>query len=184
MSHFVGRHKVVVTAAIVVAALAIVAFPWSAHPGGDPGGRLMAKITPVVRVIPGFEHGRIPWGASSCLECRSPALYASRAEPRWDSCDGMAGTFGWDSVVIQVGFRWTGSHRALVELLNARLRALGWAKSGAVPPWAGDQGPGPHWIRPSGPAPVQAFALDSPVGNHQWTAVIEAKPQGQLVGGC
>jgi hypothetical protein len=188
MAHLVSRRKlvaaVVVTAAAALAAVAIAAFRPSAHPGGDPGGRLMAKITLLVRVVPGFERGRIPWGASSCLECQSPAPYARKTEPRWDSCDGLAGTFGWNSVAIQVGFRWTGSRRGLVDLLNARLGALGWAKSGAVPRWAGDQGPGSHWISPPGPSPAEAFALDPPDQRHQWTAVIEAKPHGPLSHGC
>lgn len=56
----------------------------------------MAKIAPVVRVVRGLEHGRIPWIASPCGACQVPAAYAIKIEPRWDSCDGMAGTSGWD----------------------------------------------------------------------------------------
>jgi hypothetical protein len=141
MAHLADRRKIVVptalAAAAVLIALAVAAWPRSAahaHAGGDPGGRLMAQIAPVVRVVPGFEHGHIRWIVFPCDSCQFPVTYAIKVEPRWDSCDGMAGTFGWDPVVIQVGFRWTGSSHALVDLLNERLGARGWAR-GAAPPW-------------------------------------------------
>jgi hypothetical protein len=187
MAHPVSRRKIVVPIVLALAAalIALTIAAWQrseAHAGGDPGGRLIAKIAPVVRVVPGFERSRIPWIAFPCDSCQFPATYAVKIEPRWDSCDGMAGTFGWDPVIIQVGFRWTGSSQALVNLLNERLGARGWAR-GAVPSWAGDDDP-TVWIRPHGLAPAEAFTLDPPMGNRQWMAVVEAKPQGQLVRGC
>jgi hypothetical protein len=64
MAHLVSRPKVAVPVALVLAALiALAAATWAstpAHAGGDPGGRLMAKIAPAVRAVPGLEHGRIP----------------------------------------------------------------------------------------------------------------------------
>ena len=190
MARLAHRRKIVVpivlALAAVLIALAVAAWPRSAahaHAGGDPGGRLLAKIAPVVRVVPGFEHGHIRWIAFPCDSCQFPVTYAIKVEPRWDSCDGMAGTFGWDPAVIQVGFRWTGSSHALVDLLNERLGARGWAK-GAAPSWGDDAGA--VWIGPHGHAPAEQFALDplTPAENHQWIALVEAKPQGQLVKGC
>lgn len=65
MAHLVSRPKIVVPVALALAASIVLAVAaWAAthaHAGGDPGGRLMAKIAPVVRVVPGLEHGRIPW---------------------------------------------------------------------------------------------------------------------------
>lgn len=188
MAHLVSRGKVIVLGVLVVVlgALAVVIAVWprsAAHPGGDPGGRLMAKIAPVVRVVPGFHQGRIPWIGFPCDSCQFPVTYAIKIEPRWDSCDGIAGTFGWDPVAIQIGFPWTGSSRALVKLLNERLSDLGWGRGG-VPSWSSDQGPDANWISPSGPAPAEVFALDSPLESHRWMATIEAKPQGPLVHGC
>ena len=142
----------------------------------------MAEIAPVARVVPGFEH-RIPWIAPPCDSCHFPATYAIKIEPHWDSCDGMAGTFGWDPVIIQVGFRWTGSGKALVTLLDQRLSALGWAR-GAVTSWSSDKGPDASWISRPGHAPAEEFALDAPTLGLPWTATIEAKPMGPLVGGC
>jgi hypothetical protein len=100
-----------------------------------------------------------------------------------DSCDGTAGTFGWDPVIIQIGFRWTGSGKALMSLLDQRLNALGWAR-GAVTSWSSDQGPNATWIRPPGHAPTEEFALDAPTLGLPWTATVEAKPIGPLVRGC
>lgn len=187
MAHLVSRTKIVVPVALALAAalIALAAATWAsthAHAGGDPGGRLMAKIAPAVRVVPGLEHGRIPWIASPCDACQFPATYALKIEPRWDSCDGMAGTFGWDPVIIQVGFRWAGSSQALAGLLDERLTARGWAR-GAEPSWA--DGGDAIWISPHGRAPTTEFAIESPVlPGRQWMALVEAKPQGSLVKGC
>jgi hypothetical protein len=106
-----------------------------------------------------------------------------KIEPRWDSCDGRAGTFGWDPVIVQVGFCWAGSSRALVRLLDERLTARGWARGTEPPPWADDGDA--IWISPDGHAPTTEFTLDfpSPPGR-QWIALVEAKPQGQLVKSC
>lgn len=187
MAYLASRRKIVVPIVLALAVLtALAVAAWSrshTHAGGDPGGRLMAKIAPMVRVVPGFEHGPIPWIAFPCDSCRFPATYAIQVEPRWDSCDGMAGTFGWDPAVIQVGFQWAGSRHALVDLLGERLDARGWTR-GTDPSWSGEDTP-IAWISPPGHSPAAEFDLSfSPVENHQWLAFVEAKPQGQLVKGC
>lgn len=194
MAYLASHRKIVMaivlTLGAALIALAIAAWRGSAaHAGGDPGGRLMAKITPLVRVVPDLEHGHIPWTGYPCDACRFPVRYAIKVEPRWDSCDGMAGTFGWDPVVIQVGFPWTSSSRTLVGLVDKRLAARGWAR-GAAPSWSGDETP-IAWISSHGHAPTEMFTLDPPIPgstnvapSNQWTATIEAKPQGQLVSGC
>jgi hypothetical protein len=188
MAHPVSRRKIAVPVVLALAAsviaLAVAAWPrGGADAGGDPGGRLMAKIAPVVAVVPGFGHGRVPWIAPPCDSCQFPAVYAIKFEPQWDSCDGRAGTFGWDPVVIQAGFLWTGSGQALVDLLNERLSAQGWAR-GAEPPWA-TAGGDADWISPRGHAPTEDFALSAPIPpGKQWMAIIEARPHGRLVKGC
>lgn len=139
--------RVVIALAVIV--LGAGAFVWlratpraGAHKGGDPGGRLMARLAPLVKVVPGFEDGRVRWISPPCDSCRFPAMYAMKVEPRWDSCDGRPGTFGWDPVVIQVGFRWAGTTRALVRLLGGRLAARGWAAGAPRPGVTGALTPG------------------------------------------
>ncbi len=185
-THLVSRPKIVVPVALALAvSIALAVGAWAstrAHAGGDPGGRLMAKIAPVVRVVPGMEHGRLPWIAAPCDACQFPAAYALKIEPRWDSCDGMAGTFGWDPVIIQAGFQWAGSRQALVALIDERLTARGWTR-GAELSWA--DGGDAIWIGPHRRVPTEEFALDAPVPpGRQWMVTVEAKPQGQLVTGC
>ena len=117
----------------------------------------MARLAPVTKAIPGFK-GHVPWIAFPCDSCGFPATYAVKIEPRVDSCDGVAGTFGWDPAVIQVGFLWAGTTQALVDLLGQRLDAGGWTR-GNAPAWAED-GAGDVWNYPPGHAPVETLTLD------------------------
>ena len=81
MAYLASHRKIVVPIVLTLAAaligLAVAAKIRSGvHAGGDPGGRLMAKIAPVVRVVPGLEHGQIPWARYPCDACRFPVTYA------------------------------------------------------------------------------------------------------------
>jgi hypothetical protein len=153
--------------------------------GGDPSGRLMARLAPLVRVVPGFETGRIPWISFPCDSCKWPARYAIKIEPRWDSCDGIKGTFGWDPALVQIGFQWSGPAQRLVELLNSRLAVRRWG-TGAVPVW-GNAGVA-NWDYPRAGVAQEAFALEppieGPVKSDHWMAFVEARPEGPLVSGC
>ena len=91
---------------------------------GSPGLPARARPHPMNRV--------------PCDACQFPATYAIKIEPRWDSCDGMAGTFCWDPVIIQAGFRWAGSSPALAALLDERLSAR--AGPGALNRWGATMG--------------------------------------------
>ncbi len=99
-----------------------------------------------------------------------------------DSCDGMAGTFGWDPVIVQAGFRWTGGKEALARLINKRLDSRGWMR-GFAPGWANDD-PRLVWIYPKGQTATEELSLDSDALNgkgNRWMVTIEGKPKGPLV---
>lgn len=181
----VGRAIVAVAVAVAFALMSWAFAGWwigSHHAGGDPGGRLMAKLTPLVRVVPGFESGQIPWITGGDANGDFPRIYAMKVEPRWDSCDGMAGTFGWDPALIQVGFQWAGNSASLTKYLNRRLVPRGLTRGGS--PWWGDSG-GPVWVGPRHDAPAEAVVIEPPVGgSDQWMALIEARPVGRIVSGC
>jgi hypothetical protein len=186
VAHLISRRKIgtatVISLAVIILAVGVAVWPrGSARKGGDPGGRLIAKLAPLVRVVPGFETGHIPWISFPCDSCKWPTRYAIRIEPRWDSCDGTKGTFGWDPAVIQVGFRSTQSYRALVKLLNRRLVGKGWVV-GPAPSW-GDGG-SPVWVHSPTREPTEVFALDGLAGSTDLMVFIEAKPEGRLVTGC
>ena len=53
--------------------------------GGDPGGRILGELKPAALAVPDDAKIR----------------YRHDVEPKWDSCDGRQGTFGWDDVVLQ-----------------------------------------------------------------------------------
>lgn len=152
----------------------------SAATSGDPGGRIMRALQPLVRVFPGFGK-HIAWSTLPV-----GAKYAALLEPGWDSCDGAAGTFGWDPVVIQVGFQWSKSPARLIKAVNARLSVLGFHEETAQPSWVieADFG-GQSWIRfdPKLHSPV-VVSLSEPISGgqyqSQWQAGIEAKPDGSL----
>jgi hypothetical protein len=157
-------------------------------PSGDPGGRIMRTLTPLVREVPGYERGPVPW--VSAVPWPGPARWAVRWEPKQDSCDGMSGTWGWDPVVVQVEFQWSGSARALRVRLNRQLVPKGLEpRFGGEPSWvdAGDM----TWMGPYGGNASVAVVLQSPtegtgnpVFDHQWQADIEARAIGRMVGPC
>ena len=184
VKHRISRWMIavwIVLAVVAVIFLTISYWPRStAQRSGDPGGLIMARLTPIVRAVPGFETGRIPWIPPPGASGQFPVRYAVKIEPPWDSCDGMAGTFGWDPVTIQVGFRWTGSDQSLMNQLNQNLTARGWAV-GPAPTWS--QSPTPVWTYPTN-QPTMVVSVDPPLENHQRIVEIQARPRGRLVGGC
>jgi hypothetical protein len=93
-------------------------------PSGDPGARVMNQLTPTVSALPGYGTS-VSWVRHMPQCCG--ASYAVKIEPFQDSCDGMAGTQGWSSVVVQAGFRWSKSISALVAFMEPRLSKLGWS---------------------------------------------------------
>lgn len=143
----------------------------------------MARLTQVVTVVPGFQNkGAIPWISYPQPEGVNQTTYAMKIEAQMDSCDGMAGTFGWDPVIIETGFRWTGTKHSLADLINKRLVARGWA-TGAAPGWAFDD-PNTVWIYPKGHAATEELSLDSDEPNGKgdgWMITIEGRPKGPLV---
>lgn len=50
------------------------------------------------------------------------------AEPKWDSCDGVSSTYGWDPVTVDVQFHTNGLPvDTIVDHVKARLRSQGWS---------------------------------------------------------
>jgi hypothetical protein len=81
---------------------------------GDPGGRIMAQLMPVVNAVPMTAH----------------VDYVEQDESHQDSCDGMDGTFGWDPLYVQKVFKWNGGVSRLFQIVNQRLAASGWKFNG------------------------------------------------------
>jgi hypothetical protein len=85
----------------------------SPAPAGDPdpGHRLLAALRPVAAAVPA--------GVSDAQR--------QFVEPRWDSCDGVASTYGWDDVTVDVSFNSNGmTDTAIFTHIKDALRSDGW----------------------------------------------------------
>lgn len=103
------RRVMALTAAAGGAALLVVVWAVAA-PSGDPGGRILGELRPATAAVPGA----------------ATIAYRQEVEPRWDSCDGRPGTFGWDDVVVIVHFTTALSAETVKAHADAALRPLGW----------------------------------------------------------
>ena len=135
-----------------------------ALPGGDPSGRLLAVLKSAAAAVP--TDARV--------------AYRHDTEPKWDSCDGQAGTFGWDDVVVEVHFRSSRTPSDVLTSAGEVLARQGW-KAGRV---AEPDGPGlrSDWTK----APSSSFSviLSNNTPDKAWDLLARAAPVGQRVRGC
>ena len=79
-------------------------------PDADPGGRILRTLGASAQALPSDAH----------------VLYRYDLEPKWDSCDGRPGTFGWNNVVVQIHFESSSPADAVVQGADQTFRELGW----------------------------------------------------------
>jgi hypothetical protein len=152
-------------AALAIAVVCILWFAWPRHPsGGDPGNRILDQLRPVSRVVP--PNTKID--------------YAHYSEPFWDSCDGMAGTFGWDDPSVQVEFGWSGSPTTLIDYARGKLARLGW---GAFTQQEDNGLPGAAWTKTLGNG-TTAHAQLGASAYGGWFIFAQAPPLGHQSSGC
>lgn len=154
-------------AVIVVGCVGILAW-WMFAPNdsGDPGGRVLAQLTPVISALP--ENA-----ASS---------YVWKMEPHQDSCDGMAGTFGWSEVVVQSGFQWKGTSQDLAHSLSQRLFRLGWRTGAPVGIPVGQ--PEFAWSKTLTNGTEATLTVGRAANGSPWQLTAVAPPVGRAAGGC
>jgi hypothetical protein len=104
--------------AVVVAALASCSGTPQPTGDPDPGGQLMAAIRPVLAAIPNGTH----------------VISREEVKPRWDSCDGVKSTYGWNDVTVDAEFTANDPPEPTVAAIDQTLRRLGWTAS----PGSGD----------------------------------------------
>ncbi len=170
-----GRGLLISLALLLVTGGANAA--WAAtrsdHGNPDPGGHILASLKTVERVVPANAH----------------VMLRQANEPRWDSCDGRAGTFGWDDVTVAVQFRTIRAPRALVSEADTALRAAGWQRTSTLNT---PLGPGARWSRTVAGATVATVTLAPGTRGDRtgdgtgtyWDLGAVAPPQGQRVSGC
>ena len=113
--------SVAVAAAVVLAGCGLGGPQPVGNP--DPGGRLLTAIKPVLAVAP----------AGARISSRDTV------KPMWDSCDGVASSYGWDDPRVELDFTGGGTDAQVVAHLKSALRTLGWtfdtADSDPTGPW-------------------------------------------------
>jgi hypothetical protein len=161
-------HRAVVAAigAVVLLVVGGVAF-WisqSGPSGGDPGGRILSQLKPTSLAVP-------PTAVIG---------YTHYVEPQMDSCDGRPGTQGWDDVVVQIYFQWSGSSSSLLSYAKGRLSNLGW---GAFKVQIQNGVPGGDWIKQLSNGSVAQVQLGAE-SYGGWTLSAMAPPIGRQASGC
>ena len=101
-------------------------------------------------------------------------------EPLWDSCDGQAGTFGWNDVVVQVHFRSSTQLREVFAHAASVLARQGW-KAGRVSEPDG-RGLRSDWTKPSPSALSVSLSNNTP--DTAWDLFASAAPLGRRASGC
>jgi hypothetical protein len=160
-----SAHGRIVLLVVVVVALGGIALWWatSTSGSGDPGGRVLSQLTPVVSAIPPTAHTTYVW----------------KQEPHQDSCDGIAGSQGWSQVVVQSAFTWQGSAQALAAAMSGRLTSLGWGSQSVE---TSPVTPEATWTRSlSGESKAQ---LSVEQQGSYWQLDAIAPPVGKAAGGC
>src|SRR6476646_9639209 len=123
--------------AIVLAAGILICLPWvvavaggvtGGHPGGDPGGARQAALRQTSTAIP---------------DGAAVQPYAD-GTPHWGSCDGRAGTWGWDDITVDNHFTTGLATVVVIAPATAKMAALGWT---AQPLMKTPQGPVMHWTK-------------------------------------
>ena len=150
----------VVTAGSLVA---VAAFAVLRAPSGHPGGRVLHQLQPAVAALP--DGARVS--------------YRHDVEPRWDSCDGRQGTFGWGDATVQVRFTSNWSASALLAHADRVLRGLGWA-----PALRDATGAPVAWTKALDRGTTARATLERSPADAAWTLFVLAPPAGPPARGC
>ena len=138
---------------------------WSNSAIGDPGGKVLAQLSPVVTALPLTVSTKYVWNM----------------EPHQDSCDGRAGTFGWSEVVVQSGFSFKGAPKLLFGVMSPRLSELGWkvGNQEGVP-----ISPNYKWHKTLTNGSYAQLSVERSYGSSAWQLDAVAPPIGKKASGC
>jgi hypothetical protein len=136
----------------------------------DPGGRILITLRATERALPQDAH----------------VLYRNELEPKWDSCDGRPGTFGWDNIVVQIHLESQSSSDGVVQGADQAFRRLGWN-----PDYVNNQPTFIQlgWTRRLDNGSVAKAQLSDGVPDQsgttsRWDLFVTAPPAGPQVSGC
>jgi hypothetical protein len=126
------------------------------------------------------------WFVLQALPSDAHVLYRYDLEPKWDSCDGRPGTFGWDNVVVQIHFESSRPTDAVVQGADQTFRELGWN-----PGYVNKQSTFTQvgWTRRLDNGSMASAELSSGVPDQsaatpRWDLFVTAPPVGPQASGC
>jgi hypothetical protein len=139
----------------------------TSHGNPDPGGGILQSLRPALAVIPKQAH----------------VFIQQAAEPRWDSCDGRSGTFGWGDIVVAAQFRVTDPAEQVLADADRIMVANGWTRTRRLET---PLGPGSEWSRALPGGEVAIARLSPAIGafGPEWDLNAWAPPHGQRASGC
>jgi hypothetical protein len=162
-----SRHMAMIAVGAVILAAAIAAgIGWglTSSASGDPGGKVLAQLVPVVSALPSGTSTTAVW----------------KLEPFQDSCDGIAGTQGWSQVVVQTRFRWRKSPQALFAAMNGKLNRIGWSHGASQD----SSPPGYQWTKKLSNRTKGDLTVDKEPSSSVWQLDAVAPPVGNAASGC
>jgi hypothetical protein len=144
--------------------------------GGDPGGRLLDALRPVMSAVP-----------AGTVEV-STGAHDSAYSPKCP--DNRGGRSGWSPVVVWTAFRSSKPSSAVITEVDGHLAAQGWRPTPSM--WdrnAGQLQPAAEWGRTVTPgqtatAVIYQFPEGSGSATGSWYLGAQAKPPGFALPGC
>ena len=175
------RRWLVGVAAVVLVVVTVWACWGWIDPSGDPGGTVMAQLTPTLTAVPGYGTPAVP--VVDQIPESLDAPYVILTEPHQDSCDGRPGTEGWSQVVVQSRFRWGTGLAPLVAVMGPRLARLGWTVV-PQPSWASP--PTATWRKTlsDGGRGFLSIGQEGGAGSTTWQFDAVGDPVGTAASGC
>jgi hypothetical protein len=101
----------------------------------------------------------------------------------WESCDGIAGTFGWSDVVVQANFTTSKSEVAVFAYADKVVSKLGW-KAESLGEADGVGSVRSTWTKVIAPVGVVRLTLSNNSPDGAWVLITTASPEGHPVKGC
>lgn len=138
--------------------------PSAPTPGGDPNGQIMQVLRQ----------------ATTAMPSDATTLFFHADEPRWESCGGRAGTYGWTDVVVDVGFTSSASDRSIAEHAAHTLDAQHWSIAYQR---FGSPGDSFGWDKRLSSGSTATIQFSSP-DRVSWTLLGDAPPSGRRISGC
>jgi hypothetical protein len=93
----------------------------------------------------------------------------------------MPSTRGWSLAVVQVNFDWNGLPQTVIDLVDQKMMAIGWARG------LSDEEsflPAQQWYKELSDGKTAFTHLDAETGGKTWTLITFAQPEGTQARGC